>query len=111
MKTYSIIITKYINGYNLVSQIIPANDKAKSNFLDYLKSDIHWGKDMFNWQFEEGREGSDYVEYTSGAFTAILRAVDYTDPNHYDPFHDDSLTFLEDLIHEARTKQRNQKAA
>ena len=108
MKTYSIIITKYVNGYNLVSFLGPANDKAKSNFLAYLQSDNHWGKDMFNWQFEEGREGSDYVEYTSGAFTAILRAVDYSDPNGYNPSKDDSLTWLGDLIYEAR---KNHKAA
>ena len=104
MKTYSIIITKYVNGYNLVSFVGPANENAKTNFLAYLQNDNHWGKDIFNWQFEEGREGSDYVEYTSGAFTATLRAVDYSDPNGYNPMRDDSLTWLGDLLYEARNK-------
>ena len=111
MKTYSIVITQNTKGYNLVCLIAPANEKARTNLLDWLKSDPHWGKDMFNWQFEEGRDGSDYVEYTSGAFTAIVRACDYSDPNGYDPTKDDSLTFIEDLIWEARMKQRNQKVA
>jgi len=94
MKT-TILIQKSVKNLNVVLFCRESvSVLVEGTFEDYLKNDSHWGQ--YTWEHEEGKEGSDYVEYTCGDITASYAKSETATINDgsYTPFEDESLFFL-----------------
>ena len=68
----------------------------KGTLKEYLENDIHWSK--YPWNLEEGKEGTNYVEYTNDIFSASYQIYDGKFAECYSPANDDSLWFIGDVL-------------
>ena len=91
------IILIHHKDNNLVSFCRESSKQlVDTTFISWLQNDSHYGKK--EWQLEEGNEGSEYVEYTSGDLTAKYWQMQNADMSNrherYTPFDDNSLIFF-----------------
>lgn len=100
MKTI-ILIQQSIHGMNLVSMVRESSSELlNGTFRSWLEN--NWGH--LTWEHSKGDEGSDSIEYKSGNYTATYTRImdgSMTDENTYSPMRDDSLTFIEEVVHMA----------
>lgn len=90
-----ILVIKSINSKfdGLVSEFRESSEPIiKTTLLDYLKSKSNWGKRQ--WMHEEGKEGSSYVEYTDGKYSASYMKTEAD----YSVSRDESLWFIGDVL-------------
>jgi hypothetical protein len=91
MKTSYVIINSKCNlvleARESIENIIP------TTFIAWLQKDNHWNK--YDWKREEGREGSDYVEYTCGDLTAKCQRINGgMSDGSYSVFNDNAYIFF-----------------